>query len=150
MTAAVSDHRKMRRVAGFGEHGRRVAAYGHRPPRLEKVVVVECEGMGMMGDAAMIAGDLPVILAAVLERQFEGADRQREEGDRSQAFRQFRILDGHRPRAHHPVVETAERGQQTAEILHIKRSAQAFADKHRIFGQFRRQPATGENGRSVS
>ena len=75
MHALVADHAEMRCVTRFGNHVGGVAANQHRLSGFKMVVIVEIEMVRMLGQAAVVIRDLAEILAAVFERELEGANR---------------------------------------------------------------------------
>ena len=60
--------------------------------RVEAVVVVEVEGVRVFGDGPAVDGDLAVVLAAVLQRQLEGAHGARGEGREADPPLDLRII----------------------------------------------------------
>src|SRR3989344_2441672 len=72
---------EIRRVARLAQHRSGIAADRLRLTRFKQVVIVQNETVGLLRDAAEIIGHLPVILAAVLEVELEGAHGKRMETD---------------------------------------------------------------------
>src|SRR5574337_998971 len=76
MHPGIAGDLEMRRIARPAQHRGGVAADRSRPSGFEGMVVVENEAVRFVREAAEIAGQLSVILAAVLEVELEGADGQ--------------------------------------------------------------------------
>lgn len=81
MDAGVTDDFEMRRVARLAQHRSGIATDRLRLTRCKPVVIVQNETVRLLRDGAEIMGHLPVILAAVLEAELEGAHGERIETD---------------------------------------------------------------------
>lgn len=122
-------------VAGGGKHVGGVAADERRFAGVEAVVVVEIEGVRVLGDGAVVDGDLAVVLAAVLQRELEGADGAGGEGGEADLHLDVRVTDRHRGGSQGTGVRAADAFQGTAEVLRVQGACEAFADQDRVVEQ---------------
>lgn len=108
MALEVADEAELACITALGQHPEGVATDGKHTARLDPVVLVEREDVGMGGNPTVVDDGLSMVFAGIFEPiDGEQAMGGREEAQRTGTGGQLRIGDRQGPVAHEPWIGKA-------------------------------------------
>jgi len=132
--------------ASLAQHSGGVGANAFGPAGFKRVMIIEPErGFGAF-DATAVGGDVPIVLALLVEVvEFEQAIGHRDKPCSADLVRDLRIVNRDGRRAHDAWIAEASAFRHADKIGLIQRAAETFGIKNGIVGDCCRQATVNEN-----